>query len=115
MLCAVVKASLDAHRLEPDLHKVISEQVPRKGQLATALSISQRLSDMLFAHLVETAPELPRARLRLVSFVLETTIEALTHRAVIESPAWLRTGQLETEALAALGPYLREAIGGNSQ
>lgn len=115
VLRAVVRAGLDAHRLDPALHKVISEQVPRKGQLAEALNISQQLSDMLFAHLVEVAPEVPRERMRLVSFVLETTIEALTHRAVIESPAWLRTGQLETEALAALGPYLLDAVGGNSR
>ena len=111
MIRDVVRASLDAHRLDPALHKVINEQVPREGLMANALSISQRLSDLLFSHLLEIAPDVPRERMRLVAFVLETTIEALTHRAVIESPEWLRTGRLEEEALTLLGPYLRQTLG----
>lgn len=106
MLRAVVKASVDAHRMNPALHKVIIEQVPREGKLADALGISQRLGEMLFDDLRQRYAGLDPQRVRLAAFVLETTIEALTHRAVIEGPNWLKTGQIQKEAHALLGPYL---------
>lgn len=110
-LRAVVQASLEAHRLQPELHKVLTEQVPRKGRLAEALNVGGRLTMMLQLDLSRRLPHLPESRLRLLAFVLETTIEALTHRAVIESPEWLSSGALEAEAMALLAPYLQAASG----
>lgn len=109
LLGAVIRASLDAHRLDPKLHKVLIEQLPRTGKLEKALDLGARLSTLLQDRLQQKFEHLPRARVRMISFVLETTVEALTHRAVIDSPAWLRSGALEAEALALLAPYLRHA------
>lgn len=109
-LRAVIKASLDAHRLNPELHKVLIEQVPREGKLTAALSISDRLTGMLQAHIRERCPDLAQPRVRLVAFVVETTVEALTHRAIIEGPRWLTTGALESEAMNLLLPYLTHSL-----
>lgn len=108
MLRAVVKASIDAHRMSPALHKIIIEQVPREGKLADALNISQRLGEMLLDDLRRRYVGLDSQRLRLAAFVLETTIEALTHRAVIEGPDWLKSGRLQKEVQVLLRPYLAE-------
>ena len=108
LLRAVIRASIEAHRVEPELHKVIIEQVPREGYLAEALGLSRRLSLMLHDELQRRFKGLPVSRLRMVAFMLETTIEALTHRAVIEGPSWLKTGELESEAVRLLVPYLAE-------
>jgi AcrR family transcriptional regulator len=110
LLGAIVRASLDAHQLNPPLHKVLIEQVPREGKLGDALGISERVTDRIQAGLQERYPVLSPERIRLVSFMLETTVEALTHRAVIENPQWLTTGLLETEAVDLLLPYLTQSL-----
>lgn len=109
-LRAVIKASLDAHRLNPELHKVLIEQVPREGKLAAALGISDRLAEMLHQHIKKRCAHLQQPRIRMISFVVETTVEALTHRAIIEGPRWLTTGGLEAEAMDLLLPYLTQAL-----
>ena len=110
LLRAVIRAGLDAHRLNPALHKVLIEQVPREGALADAMGISERLTDMLQADIQQRCPDLPSSQIRLAAFVVETTVEALTHRAVIESPSWLTSGALETEAMTLLLPYVTRAL-----
>lgn len=109
MLRAVVRASLDAHRLNPALHKVLMEQVPRTGELAVAFGISQQLTDMLREDIAARHPRMSAHRVHTIAFVLETTIEALTHRAVVESPAWLLSGEVEAEAFKMLSTYLGAA------
>jgi AcrR family transcriptional regulator len=86
-LRALIRAGIEAHRLNPPLHKVLFEQVPTEQILGIS-----------------------RTRTRTVALVLETSIEALTHRAVVEAPDWLRSGALEKEAVALLTPYLLQAL-----
>lgn len=109
LLRAVIRSSLDAHRLQPELHKVLIEQVPRVGKFVQALELSEKLSALLQQHLAGRLGGISDHRLRMIAFVLETTIEALTHRAVIESPQWLSSGELEAETLALLAPYIEHA------
>ena len=82
--------------------------------MADAICISSRLTDLLQAHLRARCPGLPLARVRLIALVVETTVEALTHRAVIEAPRWLNTGALEQEAMDVLLPYLTHALEGGT-
>lgn len=114
-LRALIKASLDAHRLDPQLHKVLIEQVPREGTLGEAMGISDRLTDLLQAHIQRRFPRLPRSRIRLAAYVVETTVEALTHRAIIEAPRWLTSGTLEQEAMDLLLPYLTHTLEGGAE
>ncbi|HQS19001.1 TetR/AcrR family transcriptional regulator [Reyranella sp.] len=109
-VAALLRAGLDAHRVNPALHKVLVEQVPRIGALAASLDISSVLQRKIEATLQRRAPGLSSARARMVALVLETCIEALTHRAVVEAPEWLETGEIETEALRLLQPYFAQAL-----
>jgi hypothetical protein len=74
------------------------------------LGISDRLAAMLEQHIQKRCAHLAQPRIRMISFVVETTVEALTHRAIIEGPRWLTTGGLEAEAMDLLLPYLTQAI-----
>lgn len=113
-VAALLRAGLDAHRVNPALHKVLVEQVPRIGALAASLDISSVLQRKIEASLQCRAPGLSSARARMVALVLETCIEALTHRAVVEAPEWLETGEIEAEALRLLQPYFAEALASHS-
>ena len=111
-LAAMILASVEAHRINPPLHKVLFEQVPRKQILAEALDVGGKLQAMIESFLRKKSPNISRARARMIALVIETTIEALTHRAIIETPDWLRTGQLEHEANKLLRPYLLSSLQG---
>jgi AcrR family transcriptional regulator len=110
IVSALLCAGLDAHRVNPRLHKVLVEQVPRIGALAQSLDISSVLQRKIEEDLRRRFPELRPGRARMIAFVLETSIEALTHRAVVEAPDWIETGEIEKEALGLLQPYLERAL-----
>ncbi len=109
LLRAVVRAGLDAHRLNPALHKVLVEQVPRQGRLAKSLALSEQLRAALESELRTRSHHLSGARARMIAFILEGAVETLTHRAVIERPAWLKTGELEEEIHTLLSSYIASA------
>lgn len=110
ILGALVRAAIEAHRIDPALHKVLYEQVPRESYPEETLAVSGDLQSLIEGFLRERSPDLSKQRLRMIAFVVETTVEALTHRAIVESPDWLRYGHLEKEAVALLGPYLAESL-----
>jgi len=105
-LRGMIHAGVEAHRVDPALHKVLFEQVPRDRMLGKHLDTSTRLQAMIEEFLCRKLPGLPRGRIRTVALVLETTVEALTHRAVVDAPEWLRSREIEKEALLLLRPYL---------
>jgi AcrR family transcriptional regulator len=109
-LQGMIHAGVEAHRVDPALHKVLFEQVPRNKMLGKHLDTSGKLQVMIEEFLFKKAPRLSRARLRVIALVLETTVEALTHRAVVDAPDWLRSREIEKEALMLLRPYLLEAL-----
>jgi AcrR family transcriptional regulator len=108
---ALVQAGIDAHRVNPELHKVLVEQVPRRGILAHHLDVSRAIQERLESELRRRTPRLSAARARMTAFVLETCVEALTHRAVIEAPDWIKSGMLEREATILLRCYLTATVG----
>jgi AcrR family transcriptional regulator len=109
-LKAIIHASVEAHRINPALHKVVFEQVPRDQILGDILDASGRLQKLIDDFLRRKIPKLTPKRARIIALVLETSIEALTHKAVLEAPDWLRSGEIEQEAVTLLEPYLTTAV-----
>lgn len=103
---ALVRASLDAHRIDPALHKILLEQVPRVGRVAEALATSRTITALLERYLERHRAELAVSDVRLAAFVVETIVEALTHRTVIERPDLISTARLEAETSALVLSYL---------
>ena len=106
VLRGIIRAGIQAHQIDPPLHKVLFEQVHKDDISPDAVDVSSRLQVMIESFLRKKYPRLSKSRVRMAALVIETCTEALTHRAVVEAPEWLRSGELEKEAIALLGPYL---------
>lgn len=80
----LVTAAIDGHRVDPQLHRVLAEQIPRTGRPANA-GVSIQQAHVLFgAYLEAHRDEFRQVDLGLATFVCVTSIEALTHTAVLD-------------------------------
>ena len=79
----LVKLGIDAHRVNPKLHRVLTEQVPRLGRLDNVQAIDREAYALVRAYLDAHRDEIQVADVELAAFVCVTTVEALTHAAVI--------------------------------
>jgi len=79
----LVAVAVKAHRIDPKLHRVLSEQIPRVGRLENVATFN-RQNYALFANYLERhREEIRPIDLGLAAFVCVTSIEALTHTAVL--------------------------------
>lgn len=101
----LVKAVILAHAVEPKLHKVLIEQIPRVGQLQRVTDVEKYITSLIRAYLEDKREQLRPTNLDLAAFIVARTIEALTHAAVIESPSLMVDGQLEQELTELLLRY----------
>ncbi|HVY49052.1 MAG TPA: hypothetical protein VHB21_24350, partial [Minicystis sp.] len=76
----------DAHAIDPRLHKVLVEQVPRVGRLEHVHAIEDEVLALARAYLEAHAEELALVDVEVAAFVVVHAIEALTHRAVLMRP-----------------------------
>lgn len=82
----LVAAAIAAHAHDPALHRVISEQTPRTGALAGLEPFNREAHALLRAYLEDHRDALRATDLDLAAFVCMTSIEALTHTAVLYRP-----------------------------
>ena len=85
----VVRIMVAAHAVDPKLHKVLVEQVPRIGRMERVEAIERETTVMLRAYLEARQHELVVKDLELASFIVVGMIEALTHGAVLTRPELL--------------------------
>lgn len=90
-----VAVAVEAHRLDPQLHRVLAEQIPRVGKLEKLETFSRENFNLFRAYLEGVRDELAVDDLELASFVCVTTIEALTHNAVLHHSKVLTDDQME--------------------
>ena len=106
----LVTVAIEAHRLDPKLHRVLAEQIPRTGQLESVETFNREIYGLFRAYLEEHRAELRRVDLDLASFVCVTSIEALTHTAVLHRPQMLSNevvDKLVDEATRLIVRYLQ--------
>ena len=81
-----VSIAIEAHRVNPKLHGVLAEQIPRVGRLenieANVLDGYAFVRGYLEAH----RDEIDVVDLDMAAFVCVTVVEALTHAAVLRRP-----------------------------
>lgn len=104
VLSRIIKAAFAAHAVNPRLHRVLNEQVPRS--VATRQTTEVRMEDMLRAFLEKRRDRVKPENLDLTVFIVGNTIESLTHRAVLDCPELLSDGKLEQEITTLLLSYL---------
>lgn len=103
---AVIELTLEAHAIDPDLHRVLTEQVPRVGRLAKLLELEGIVQRMVAGVLAARRDELAVADVETAAFVLVTAIEAITHRVALFTPERLRDRRLIDETVAMVTRYL---------
>lgn len=85
----LVAIAVKAHRVDPALHRVLAEQIPRVGKLENLGNFNRENFALFRTYLERHRDELPVRDLDLATFVCVTSIEALTHNAVLHYSAVL--------------------------
>jgi AcrR family transcriptional regulator len=91
----LVLVAIKAHRIDPKLHRVLAEQIPRTGRLANMAAFNRETFGLLRTYLETHRDELRALDLELAAFVCVTSIEALTHTAVLHRPEILSDEGME--------------------
>jgi AcrR family transcriptional regulator len=79
----LVAAAISAHRVDPKLHRVLAEQIPRTGGLEHIETFSRENYALFRAYLEAHRDTVRSVDAGLAAFVCVTSIEALTHTAVL--------------------------------
>lgn len=88
----LVTIAIEAHRFDPKLHRVLAEQIPRTGKLKDVEAFNRQNYALFRSYLQGHRDEIRAVDLEMAAFVCVTSIEALTHSAVLYHPEIL-TGE----------------------
>ncbi len=105
----LVVTAIEAHRVDPRLHRVLAEQIPRTGKLENVETFNREAHALFRAYLERHRDEFRAVDLDLAAFVCVTSIEALTHTAVLHHSEMLSdqaAGKLVDEATRLVVRYL---------
>jgi AcrR family transcriptional regulator len=110
----LVRAVIAAHAINPRLHQVLNEEIPRSERLQQMQQADERIAELLRAYLMRWS-NAPQERLRqrvhpqnleMTVFILSRTVESLCHSAVIEHPSFVSDRQFDQEVSSLLLLYL---------
>jgi AcrR family transcriptional regulator len=106
----LVAVAVKAHRIDPALHRVLAEQIPRVGELEKVETFSRENHALFRTYLENHRDELRVDDLELASFICVTSIEALTHNAVLHDSRMRSDDAMEAlvdEATRLVTGYLK--------
>ena len=81
-----VSVAIDGHRVNPKLHGVLAEQIPRVGRLNNIEANVRTGYALIQSYLEAHREEIEVEDLDLAAFIVVTVVEALTHAAVLRRP-----------------------------
>lgn len=82
----LVTAMIEAHQIDPAVHRVFDEQVPRMGGQPEVDAIEAEILALVGTYLEERRESIAVEDIGIASFICVTTVESLTHQFVIENP-----------------------------
>ena len=103
---AVIELTIRAHAIDPELHRVLTEQVPRVGKLARLREVDEICHRMVAGLLTARKDEIAIRDPDLAAFILVSTIESVVHRAALLYPHRLRDPRLVEETTLLVTRYL---------
>lgn len=103
----LIRAMVDAHRVDPVLHRIFDEQIPRMGQLDEIEAIDREAYALVRAYLEARRHEIGVEDLDTATFICVTTVETLTHEAVLRHPDTIDPASLVEEVTRLVVGYLR--------
>lgn len=94
---AVIEANVAAHLVEPELHRVLSAEVPQLGSTDAALTFERRTAARVRALFESRRREIAVRDLDLATYLVMRTVEATIHDAVAMRPRDLASGAIARE------------------
>ncbi|CAN7662680.1 TetR/AcrR family transcriptional regulator [Caballeronia sp. LjRoot34] len=118
ILAAFIEATHDAYAVDVRLHRALLEQMGRVSKPRHLQRVSMAIVDLLENALRPYGESLQRPSIRLAAFMVESAVEALTHRSILYAPE-LFDGELSRELHVMAVRYLTapavQPKGANSQ
>jgi AcrR family transcriptional regulator len=102
----VIRVMIEAHRIDPRLHQVLVEQVPRLGRLQRIEELENHSRSLIRAYLESRRDEIRPKNVDLAAFLMAHVVEAITHGAVLHEPALLESEELLDETTDLVVRYL---------
>jgi AcrR family transcriptional regulator len=102
----LVKAVIAAHAINPRLHQVLNEEIPRSERLQQMQKADERIAELVKAYLLRWSDSIHFQNLDMTVFILSRTVESLCHSAVIEHPDFVSNHHFEQEVSNLLLLYL---------
>jgi AcrR family transcriptional regulator len=104
---AIVDVTLVSHHLTPALHKLVLDLAPHIGVEEKVERVSRTAAEAIASALREHRDEIADGvDIATAAVVVETSLEALAHRAVLRHPAHLQGDTLVAEATRLVTSYL---------
>lgn len=103
----LIGAMVAAHRVDPELHRIFDEQIPRMGQPDEIEAINREVFAVVRAYLDQRRGEIEVRDLDTATFICVTTVETLTHEAVLHCPDAIDPAALVDEVTRLVVGYLR--------
>lgn len=105
-ICTLVGAIAAAHRLQPRLHQVLEQEIPRQTQLAVATEWETTLRLGLQAYLEHHQAQLTIGNAKVASLVLVRLVDALIHATLTPDPFGVSPEAIEEEISTVVLRYL---------
>ena len=102
----LVRVFIEAHRIEPKLHRVLVEQTPRVANAKSVEKVDDEAIALVRAYLEAHRAELVVRDLDMAAFVAVTCVEAMTHTAVQRRPELIDDPAFIDEVTSFLIRYL---------
>jgi len=103
---ALIEDNVRAHLVDPELHRVLSEEVPRLGPLDWRSAYGERCASRVRDALEQRRRELAVNDLDLAVYLVGGAVESAIHDAVADRPEDLRSGALAEELTRMIVGYL---------
>ncbi|MDN5006149.1 TetR/AcrR family transcriptional regulator [Bradyrhizobium sp. GCM10027634] len=105
----LVTVAIEAHRINPKLHRVLAEQIPRAGKLDVE-AFNREVHTLMRAYLDSRRKEMRRIDLDIATFICVSAIEAVAHNTVLNQAETLPNKVVRTlvdETTRMVVGYLR--------
>jgi len=101
-----IEHSVRAHLHDPELHRVLSEEVPRLGPLDWEAPFVERATRHVRQALEARRSEIIVADLDLATYIVAKAVDAIIHDAVVDRAVELKSGALTEEVTRMIVGYL---------
>ena len=110
----LVRAMLEAHGLDPGLHRVLIEHVLRTSARAEMIGFEDRVEAVIVEKLRSAREDIRVTDLELAAFLLVRVVMAITHAAVVDRPELARDPRVVTETTRMIVGYLTASPGASA-